>query len=200
MTQEELWVAPPRGPLAEQSLYLRNCTFSLHRQTLFRLAGSPGDCVCSRCNVRSMEKPHGHGSIQNYSACWMETSKASLPARTPPVASGGSCKKNQERSWGFTNCLKRHCLIPIYSAGLIKILQEKVTSTIRAGSSSTQLHPVISRGLSAWQHNLTQPKRLSEGLIITTFSSTCSRLSLCWQQQTSQGISTPGTGQNLAGT
>lgn len=197
MTQEELW---EDHWLSSGTVFEKLHIFTAQAVTLQASWLTRGLCICSQCNVRSMEKPHGHGSIQNYSACWMETSRASLPARTPPVASGGSCKKNQERSWGFTNCLKRHCLIPIYSAGLIKILQEKVTSTIRAGSSSTQLHPVISRGLSAWQHNLTQPKRLSEGLIITTFSSTCSRLSLCWQQQTSQGIRTPGTGQNLAGT
>lgn len=96
--------------------------------------------------------------IQNYSLCWIQTSKAILAAWTATwIGSGGFYQKNKECSQGFTNCLKRHCLIPTYSAGLIKILQEPVTSTIRAGSSSTQLHPVISRGLSAWQHNLTQP-------------------------------------------
>lgn len=63
------------------------------------------------------------------------------------IGSGGFCKKNQECSQGFTNCLKRHCLIPTYSAGLIKILQEIATSTISTGSSSTQLHSCDKQGI-----------------------------------------------------
>lgn len=63
------------------------------------------------------------------------------------IGSLGFCKKNQEFSQGFANCLKTHCLIPTYSAGLIKILQETATSTIRAGSSSTQLHPCDKQGI-----------------------------------------------------